>query len=49
MFVLNIACHFVGYESSRGLGTNWSKVGAKRLSLGKNRLSTKAPGGRNDC
>ena len=44
MFVLNIVCHFVGYESSRELGTNWSKVGTKRLSLDTNRLGTRCMG-----
>ena len=48
-FVLNILCHnFVGYESPRGLGVNWSKVGKKRLSLGTNRLGRKDPWIRND-
>ena len=48
-FVLNILCHnFVGYESPRGLGVNWSKVGTKRLSLGTNRLDKKDPWVRND-
>ena len=39
---------FVGYESPRALGTNWSKVGTKRLSLGTNRVGTKDPWVRND-
>ena len=47
-FFKNILCHNVGYESSRGLGTNWSKVGTKRLSLGTNHLGTKDPWVRND-
>ena len=47
-FFKNILCHNVGYESSRGLGTNWSKVGTKRLSLGTNHLGTKDPWVRNN-
>ena len=41
MFVLIILCHNL-------LGTNWSKVGTKRLSLGTNRLAEKDRWVRND-
>ena len=38
----------VGYESTRGLGTNRPKVGTKHLSLGTERLGKKRPWVRND-
>ena len=39
---------FLGYESTKRLGTNRPKVGTKRLSLGTKRLGTKRPWVRND-
>ena len=33
-FIKHFVSQFLGYESTRGLGTNRPKVGTKRLSLG---------------
>ena len=40
-FIKHFVSQFLGYESTRGLGTNRPKVGTKRLSLGTKRLGTK--------